>query len=194
MNAAMLQNPAIEDPRLARLRRGWLAAGQVARRVCRHKRRECVTEIGRDQDHQPKAGDVARVGRPRTWPAGPAAPADSKRGRRLPKPGPGRCATVPEVGCCLWHQPAVEGQQPLLDAVVRTLKELPGLPVRHQEESYGEPVAQDGNVERGKETRPSREPASTATNGTSASRVMFHRARARQGARKAPGSRPPRPG
>ena len=44
----------------------------------------------------------------------------------------------------LGHQPAVEGQQALLDAMVGSLKELPGLPVRHQEESN---VSQSRRIE-----------------------------------------------
>ena len=37
--------------------------------------------------------------------------------------------------------------------VVRTLEKLARLPIRHQEEAHRQPVAKDGDVERGKKNR-----------------------------------------
>ena len=188
----MLEDPAIEDARLAHLRRGRLAAGQVTRRICRHKRRDRITEIGRDQNHQPKARRRDRAGRRHRAPAGRAAPADNKISRRLPEPGQSRCGRARGSGRP-GHQPAVEGQQPLLDAMVRALKELPGLPIRHQEESHRKPVTQDGNVKRGKESAVARA-SITAAKGHQGEQGDIPPAAQRQWvARKAAGSRPPPP-
>jgi len=61
MNTPMLQNPAIEDACFPYFRRGRLAAGEVTWRVCRDKRRHRITEIGRDEDNQPKAGHMVAL-------------------------------------------------------------------------------------------------------------------------------------
>ncbi len=50
------------------------------------------------------------------------------------------------------HQPAVKVHQVLFDAVVRSLEKLARLPVRHQEEPSGKPIAQNGDIQRRQET------------------------------------------
>ena len=146
----MLENPAIEDSRLSRLRWGRLAAGEVPGRICGHKGCDRVTEIGGDQDHQPKARDVGAL-------AGGIEGEQAQRHQRIAEEvGDFQEEAKAGAGCAggsgrLGHQPAVEGQEALFDAVVRALERLAGLPVRDKEESDCQPVTQSGNVERGKD-------------------------------------------
>ena len=94
----------------------------------------------------------------------------------MPKP----VREVPEV-------PAARGINQRSKAIRRSsmrwfgsLEKLAGLPVRHQEERYGKPVASDGNIERGrKQCACARQ--HTAAKGTTASSVIFHRRRTGKG-------------
>ncbi len=152
MNTAMLQNPAIKDPRFACLRARRRRTGQVTRREGGHKRRECVTEVGRNQDYQPELGHMAT-------PAGQVEGQQTERHQGIAKEvgnfqGHAQQAAGSAGGVGHpRHQPVIECQQPLLQVVVRSLEELAGLPVRHQEKTHGKPVAQYGNIAQRKKKR-----------------------------------------